>query len=164
LNYLLDAMPESVSAVGGCFLRPGIEDVAFIALRYPGNRLGHIQVSWLDPKKLREIVVVGDKQMLVWDDLASPGPILIYDKGVNRPQTHYADFGQFQLLTREGDLTIPKVKMEEPLRSQGQFFLDAIRKGRLEFNDGPFAIGVQRVLEAITTSLAQNGGAVPVKA
>jgi len=160
-NYLLDATPESASAVGGCFLQPGIEDVAFVSLRYPGNRLAHIQVSWLDPKKLREIVVVGDKQMLVWDDLASPGPIHIYDKGVDRPPD-YQDFGQFHLLTREGDLTIPKVKLEEPLRTQDRYFLDAVRKGRLDFNDGAFAVGVQRVLEAISLSLKQGGGAVPV--
>jgi predicted dehydrogenase len=162
-NYLLDAMPESVSAVGGCFLQPGIDDVAFISLRYPGNRLGHIQVSWLDPKKLREIVVVGDKRMLVWDDLAAPGPIQIYDKGVDRPPD-YEDFGQFHLLTREGDLTIPKVKLEEPLRTQDRFFLEAVRSGRLEFNDGAFAVGVQKVLEAISASLEKGGGVVPVAA
>jgi predicted dehydrogenase len=147
-------MPESVSAVGGCFLQPGIDDVAFISLRYPGNRLGHIQVSWLDPKKLREIVVVGDKRMLVWDDLAAPGPIHIYDKGVDRPPD-YEDFGQFHLLTREG---------EEPLRTQDRFFLEAVRSGRLEYNDGAFAVGVQRVLEAISASLQQGGAAVAVAA
>ena len=162
-NFLLDALPESVSAVGGCFLQPSIEDVAFISLRYPRNRLAHIQVSWLDPKKLREIVVVGDRRMVVWDDLASPGPIHIYDKGVDRPPD-YQDFGQFQLVMREGDLMVPKIRLEEPLKAQGRHFLDSIRRGRLELSDGDFAVGVQRVLEAVTQSLRLGGTSVPVSA
>jgi len=162
-NFLLDALPESVSAVGGCFLQPTIEDVAFISLRYPRNRLANIQVSWLDPKKLREIVVVGDRRMVVWDDLASPGPIHIYDKGVDRPPD-YQDFGQFHLVTREGDLTVPKIRLEEPLKAQARHFLDAIRRGHLELSDGEFAVGVQRVLEAISESLRNGGRSVVLPA
>ena len=158
-NFLFDATPESVSAVGGRFLQPNVEDVAFVSLRYPNNILAHVQVSWLDPKKLREIVVVGDKKMVIWDDLASAGPITIYDKGVDRPQD-YADFGQFQLLMREGDITIPKLKLEEPLKVQNRFFLHSIREGRLTMNDGPFAVDVVRVLEAVQSSLAKGGAPV----
>lgn len=160
-NWLLDAAPESVSAVGGCFLQPKIEDVAFISLRYPDNILANVQVSWLDPKKLREIVVVTEKKMLTWDDLASPGPVTIYDKGIDRPPD-YQDFGQFQLITREGDLTIPKVALQEPLKAQNSFFLEAVRTGHLSFNDGPFTLGVLRTLEAIAESLKQGGAAVSV--
>jgi len=156
-NWILNARPESVSAVGGQFLQESIEDVAFISLRYPNNILGHIQVSWLDPKKLREIVVVGDKMMVIWDELAPAGPITIYDKTVVR-QENYEDFGQFQLLAREGDITIPKVRLEEPLKVQNRFFLKCVGEGRLPMNDGPFAIDVVRVLEAIEKSL-KNGGA-----
>jgi predicted dehydrogenase len=156
-NFILGSQPESVSAVGGRFLQEKIEDVAFISMRYPGNILAHIQVSWLDPKKLREIVVVGDRQMVIWDELPPAGPITIYDKGVDRPQD-YADFGQFQLLMREGDITIPKVRAEEPLKAQNRFFLKCMGEGRLPMNDGPFAVAVVKVLEAIEKSL-QGGGA-----
>lgn len=160
-NFLLESRPESVSAVGGRFLQKGIEDVAFVSLRYPGNVLAHIQVSWLDPKKLREIVVVGDKKMVIWDDLAAAGPITIYDKGVDRPQD-YPDFGQFQLLMREGDITIPRLNLEEPLKVQNRFFLKCIREGRLPMNDGPFAVDVVRALEAIATSLKAGGAPAAV--
>ncbi len=156
-NWVLNSRPESVSAVGGHFLQDGIEDVAFICLRYPKNILGHIQVSWLDPKKLREIVVVGDKKMVIWDELAPAGPITIYDKTVVRHE-NYEDFGQFQLLAREGDITIPKVRVEEPLKVQNRFFLKCLGEGRLPMNDGAFSVDVVRVLEAIEQSL-RNGGA-----
>lgn len=155
-NFVLDSLPESVSAVGGTFLQENIEDVAFISLRYPNGVLANIQVSWLDPKKLREIVVVGDKKMIVWDELASPGPILIYDKGVAR-EPYYDDYGQFHLLAREGDITIPKVKLEEPLKVQNRFFLQAIKDRAIKMNDGDFAVGVVQVLEAVGRSL-KNGG------
>ena len=155
-NWILNARPESVSAVGGQFLQESIEDVAFISLRYPNNVLGHIQVSWLDPKKLREIVVVGDKKMVIWDELAPAGPIAIYDKTVVRHE-NYEDFGQFQLLAREGDITIPKVRLEEPLKVQNRFFLKCVGEGRLPMNDGSFAIDVVKVLEAIEKSLKSGG-------
>jgi predicted dehydrogenase len=131
-------------------------------MRYPGNRLAHIQVSWLDPKKLREIVVVAERQMLVWDDLGSHGPITIYDKGIDRP-SDYTDYGQFQLLTREGDITMPRVKLEEPLKAQNRFFLEAIRSRQLSYNGGVFAVDVLRVLKAIDQSLKSNGILVDVQ-
>jgi predicted dehydrogenase len=160
-NFLLDAVPQSVSAVGGTFLQEHLEDVAFISLRYPNGVLGNIQVSWLDPKKLREIVVVGDKKMIVWDELSSPGPILIYDKGVMR-EPYYDDYGQFHLLTREGDITIPKIPLEEPLKVQNRFFLQCIREGRIKMSDGLFSLGVVRVLEAVSQSIRNGGASVSV--
>lgn len=160
-NFLLGAIPDEVSASGGVFLQRGVEDVAFISLRYPNNVLANIQVSWLDPKKLREIVVVGDKKMIVWDELASPGPILIYDKGVAR-EPYYDDYGQFHLLAREGDITIPKIHLEEPLKIQNRYFLECIHERAIKMSDGRFGRGVVQVLEAITQSMKQGGTPVAV--
>jgi predicted dehydrogenase len=143
------------------YLQKGIEDVAVVSLRYPNNILANVQVSWLDPKKLREIVVVGDRRMVVWDELASPGPIHIYDKGIAK-EPYYDDFGQFHLLAREGDITIPKVPLAEPLKQQNRYFLNCIKDGAIKMNDGGFAIGVVQTLEAVSRSLAQDGASVEV--
>jgi len=118
-------------------------------------------VSWLDPKKLREIVVVGDTKMVVWDELAPAGPISIYDKSVVREQ-YYDDFGHFHLLAREGDLTIPRVPPQEPLKVQNQYFLDAVKAGQLGRSGGAFSVSVVRVLEAIAQSIAQGGAPVEI--
>ena len=160
-NFLLDAEPVTASAVGASFLSPGNEDVAFITLTYPNGVVGAIQVSWLDPKKLREIVVVGDTKMVVWDELAPAGPISIYDKSVVREQ-YYDDFGHFHLLAREGDLTIPRVPPQEPLKVQNQYFLDAVKAGQLGRSGGAFSVSVVRVLEAIAQSIAQGGAPVEI--
>src|SRR2546429_4005635 len=61
-NFLLDSVPEWVSAVGVRALRNRREDVGFISLGYPDNVVGHIHVSWADPNKVREVVVVGSNK------------------------------------------------------------------------------------------------------
>ncbi|MCS6804442.1 MAG: Gfo/Idh/MocA family oxidoreductase [Acidobacteriota bacterium] len=161
LNFLLDAMPIRVSALGQAFLQNGIEDVAFISMQYPNDIIANIHVSWLDPKKVREITIVGDKKMVTWDDLSLSGPVRIYDNQiVSHP--YYHDFGEFQLLTREGNVTIPHVHMEEPLKVQSQYFLSCLRTGRVEVGTAEHSVDVVRVIEAIVESLAAHGRAVDI--
>jgi predicted dehydrogenase len=161
LNFLLDAMPLRVSAVGQAFLQDRIEDVAFVSLLYPDHVLANIHVSWLDPKKVREITIVGDKKMITWDDLSLMGPVSIYDKRVvNHP--YYDDFGEFQLLTREGDVTVPHVHVEEPLKLQSQYFLSCLRAGQIGLCNAREGVDVVRVIEAIAESLAGQGRPVDV--
>ena len=93
-NWLLESSPESVSATGASFLRPGIEDVVFISLKYPNGTLANIQVSWFSPKKVRQITVVGSRKMANWDDMELNMPISIFDKGVNS-DLEYRDYGEF---------------------------------------------------------------------
>lgn len=161
-NFLLGTHPHEVSAVGEAFLQKGIEDLAFISLRYPNDLLARIHVSWLDPRKVREITVVGDKKMLTWDDLSTAGPVHIYDKGVVR-EPFYEDYGHFHLLAREGDITIPRVKLEEPLKNQARYFINAIRKGRADVSDARSGLDVVRVMEAIQRSLQERGAPIEVK-
>jgi predicted dehydrogenase len=160
-NFLLDATPTEVSAVGKSFLQTGVQDVSVITLQYPGNVLASIHVSWLDPKKVREITVVGDRRMALWDDLAALGPIMVFDKGVTKKPREYADFGEFQLLAREGDVTVPKVAPEEPLKAQARAFLEALDDPTAIRSDGRVGADVVKVLEAINASMAQGGA--PVK-
>ncbi len=160
LNFLLGAIPDEVSAIGQDFLQKGVEDLAFITMRYPDGVLCRIHVSWLDPRKVREITIVGDKKMVTFDDLALQGTVHIYDKCVVR-EPFYEDYGQFQLYTREGDITIPRVMLEEPLKNQARYFLSCIQKGKIEVSDGRQGLDVVRVLEAIQKSLRSGG--VPVR-
>jgi predicted dehydrogenase len=161
-NFLLDSIPLEVSAVGASFLQKTIQDVAFITLSYPGNIVANIRASWLDPKKVRQLTVVGDKKMATWNDLAKIGPVIIYDKGVIK-EPYYDDFGEFQLLAREGDITIPKIKMGEPLQSQNAYFLSCLEKGACPLSDGKIGVDVVKVLSAIAQSLALSGQPVPIQ-
>ena len=160
-NFLLDQLPFEVSAVGASFLQESIQDVGFISLKYPDNIVANIRVSWLDPKKVRQITIVGDKKMATWDDLAKIGPVIIYDKGIIK-EPYYNDFGEFQLLAQEGDVVIPKVKMEEPLQAQNRHFLSCLENGIPPISDGTTGVNIVRILSAITESLTLAGQPVAI--
>ncbi len=152
-NWILGAEPESVHATGGVFLQAGVEDVVTLTLRYPRNVLGIIHVSWLDPRKVRQITVVGNRRMATWDDLQPAMPLAIYDKGagLQRPYESYGDFLKLSLW--DGDVRLPKVQSCEPLKVQAEYFLEAVRTGKLDRSDGAFAVGVVKTLEAASRSL-----------
>jgi len=158
--YLLNSIPRKVRAVGRSFFKSSLEDVAFITLDFPNNIMGSIQVSWLDPRKIREVTVVGSKKMVVFDDLSLVEPIRLYDKGIEREKT-YETFGEFQMVLRDGDVTIPKIEMSEPLKAECEHFLDCIRKGRKPLSDGEEGLKVVKVLAAVEKSMKEEG--IPVE-
>ncbi len=162
INYLLDAEPTSVSATGGAFLQEerGVEDVVFASLQYPGGRMAHVHVSWLDPHKTRRLVVVGSKKMAVFDDTSSDQKLVLYDKGVEPPPSAvgYAD----AMRVRKGDILIPALGLQEPLRMACRAFVDAARSGRAAISDGASGAAVVRVLEAGSRSLREAGRRVEI--
>jgi predicted dehydrogenase len=159
-NYWLDAEPVAASAVGGTWINDGIEDAVFATLRYRNGVLVMLHSSWLNPRKSRDITVVGDHSMLTLDDMNLAEPLRIYDKGVTdetfRPA--FVDtFASFRASVREGSITIPKVSLGEPLRSECDHFLDCIRTGGTPMTGARMAVGVVRALEAIERSVRNHG-------
>jgi len=165
LNYILDTTPVSISAQGQCFIQPGVEDIVFAVLNYPENTIAHVHVSWLDPHKMRKITIVGSKMMVVFDDMQAVEKIKIYDKGVipaypeypghsrTDPVVSYDDF--FRI--RTGDVHIPKINMEEPLKLECEHFLDSVINGTPPLSDGVSGLEVVRILAAGEESM-KNGG------
>lgn len=161
-NYLLGATPSTVSATGGFFLQEKVEDIGFLTLTYPKGVVCHIHTSWLNPRKVRQLTIVGDHKMAVWDDMNNLEPIRYYDKGVTAD--HYSTFGEFQMILRDGAIVIPKVKLYEPLLRQDQEFIECLRSRRPPSASGDFGSAVVEVLEAARASLQQNGAVVKVGA
>ncbi len=159
-NFLLGREPLEVSATGHSVLTSGIEDVSFLTLYYPGNIVCHAHTSWLNPRKVRQLTVVGDQRMAVWDDMNNLEPIRYYDKGV--VADHYTSFGEFQLILRDGQITIPKVRMFEPLQRQDADFIDCVRYRRQPVADARCGATVVRVMDAAMESMRQHGRAAPV--
>lgn len=156
--YLLDQMPESVSARGQCCLQPGVEDVVFLNLLFSDGKMSQVHVSWLDPHKERKITLVGNKKMIVFDDTEAVEKLRIYDKGVEQAKefNSYAEF----LTLRNGDIHIPHLQMEEPLKRECQHFVDCIEKDLVPFTDGQDGLRVVRILETAQESLEKGG--VPI--
>jgi predicted dehydrogenase len=153
--HLLGTEPTDVVARGSAFLQGTVEDVVFVDLRFPGGRLAHVHVSWLDPHKLRKFTVVGSGKMAVFDDMEASEKIRIYDKGVDRggQVVSYGD----ALTVRSGDIMIPKISLQEPLRLECQHFVDCVRDHRTPLTDGTSGLQVVRVLAAAQASLDQGG-------
>ena len=166
LSYLLgDRVATSVTAQGVTFLQEGIEDVVFALLRFPEGVTAHVHVSWLDPGKVRRVVVVGSRKMLVYDDLADH-KLAIYDSGIDRvpslgDRMDFDHFDSYQLLRRMGDVVLPRIEMQEPLRVEAAHFLECL-SAQGECLSGPrHACDVVGMLEAGEESLRRDGEAVP---
>ncbi len=162
MNYVLNSRPVSVSAVGQSYIRPGIEDVAFLTLKYPQAALANIHVSWLNPNKIRSTTVVGSKKMLVYDDISSLEKIRIYDKGVTMTP-HYDTFGEFHLSYRYGDIMIPRLDDAEPLKTECQHFVDVIEKGVPSRSDGDHGLDVLLALETAGRSMRERGAEIAIE-
>jgi len=164
LSVILDlvgAIPTRVSATGHAYLQPGIEDVVFVHLEFPGGQIAHIHLSWLDPHKIRRLTLVGASKMAVFDDMEATEKIRIYDKGVRGATAGGMLEYQDALTLRFGDILIPELTMREPLDIECKDFVTAIRDRRPPVASGRDGLRVVQVLEAASHSL--SGGGIPVR-
>src|SRR5205085_5346904 len=159
VQYILDEQPLSVNCQGTAHVTPGVEDVTTLCLNFKKERTAIIQSSWLDPRKVREMTIVGSKRMIVYDDVAPLEKIRIYDARVETPP-RYDTFAEFQYAYHYGDMYVPYVKQEEPLKIECQHFLDCVNQGREPLTSGAKGIELVRILEASSLSLKRGGAPV----
>lgn len=165
VNDWLGGAPVSAAALGGSWINPGIEDAVFATLRYPNEVLVNLHASWLNPKKAREITVVGERRMLTMDDMNMSEPIRIYDKQVTDARTRpgFIDtFASFRASVRDGDITIPKISLGEPLKAECEHFVDCVASGAAPRTGGRDGVAVVRALAAIQRSIQNHGREEPV--
>ena len=148
--HLLDGRPVEVWARGEAYVRPSVEDVVFGYVKFDTGQIGHLHLSWLDPHKMRKMTVVGSTKMAVFDDMEPDRKITIYDKG---PVVHYTG----GVSTHTGDIHIPEISREEPLRIECRAFLEAVRAGHAERAGPDEGLAVVEVLQAMQRSLEQGG-------
>ncbi len=159
--HLIGMEPTDVVARGSDFLQKGVEDVVFVDLKFPGGKLAHVHVSWLDPHKLRKFTVVGTQKMVVFDDMEASEKIKIYDKGVDRAG-EVVSYGD-SLTVRNGDILIPKISLQEPLKLECTHFVDCVRERKRPLTDGLDGLRVVKVLDAAQKSLKAGGAPVAIQ-
>jgi predicted dehydrogenase len=153
--WLGDPEPVSVHRVGMDFIQNGIDDVVFLSIVYPQKIVANIHVSWLDPQKVRKIIIVGSRKMVVYDDVAED-KIAIYDKGIDKKAIlgQNMDFDNprsNQFSYRSGDILMPQVQFTEPLRSEAESFVECIWNGKKPITGIPHARNVVAILEQART-------------
>jgi predicted dehydrogenase len=156
---VIGEQPITVNCSGSANITQGIEDVTTMCLGFAKQQTAIIHSSWLDPRKVREMTIVGSKRMIVYDDLAPLEKIRIFDARVESPP-HYDTFAEFQYAYHYGDMYVPYIKQEEPLKTECQHFLDCIKNGTPSLTDGKQGLELVRILEASTKSLEKGGAPV----
>src|SRR4051812_22780399 len=149
--WLGNSEPLSVMRQGMDYMQKGVDDVVFLSVVYPGKIMANIHVSWLDPQKVRKMIVVGSKKMVVYDDVADD-KIAIYDKGIDRRAVlgENMDFDSQQRAEfnyRSGDILLPQVKFTEPLRAEAEHYLDCVQNGGTPLTGVAHARTVVGILE-----------------
>ncbi len=152
LRYILGMDPISVRASGTDSIMKGKHDLAYVYLQFPNNVVAHMHVSWLDPRKVRHITIVGSQKMVVYDDIEPLEKIKIYDKGVDKlPYTN--SYGDFQLSYRYGDVVAPHIPFTEPLRMECKDFVESCINHTEPVASGWDGLKVVEVLEMAEAAL-----------
>jgi predicted dehydrogenase len=159
IQHIMGEPPIAVNCRGCAHITSGVEDVTMICMSFSKQRTAMIHNSWLDPRKIREMTIVGSKRMIVYDDVAPLEKIRVFDARVETPP-HYDTFAEFQYAYHYGDVYVPYVKQEEPLRSECQHFLDCIKNGATPLSGGKKGLELVRILEASSKSLRMGGAPV----
>jgi len=159
IQHVMGEQPVAVNCRGSAHITPGVEDVTTMCLSFRRQQTAVVQSSWLDPRKVREMTIVGSQRMIVYDDVAPLEKIRIFDARVERPP-HYDTFAEFHYAYHYGDVYAPYIKQEEPLKVECQHFLDSIRNGTAPLSDGRQGMQLVQILEASSESLRRGGGPV----
>lgn len=164
MDYLIERQPLGLSALGSCHIEPGIENIAYMVMKFDDDFIAHFHFNWLAPVKIRRTLIAGSRKMILYDDIEPTEKVRVYDKGVtaNRTSDREADY-QTLISYRTGDVWAPKLDATEALRYVVAEFLDSIRNGRKPLTDGEAGLRVVRILEAAQQSIKQGGHFQPLR-
>ena len=155
LLYLLDEPVVQVAASARSIFCDGVPEVAFLTLTFASGVTANVQISWLAPRKVREMVIVGSQRMVQYDDTANDESIRVFDRGMEFKEP--ANFGEHNLSYRSGDIVIPRVDASEPLGLELEDFASAILTGSTPRSHAKLGLEIVKVIEAAEYSLRRNG-------
>ncbi len=159
INFLIGKKPESLSAHGIKHPQDSKESLAYLTIRYPGNLLAHVNVSWFSPVKLRTMLITGSKKMIVYDHIHPSEKVKIYDYGVKINNLRGSAFNPSY---RSGDVWIPKIDSKEGLEEVCQHFLESVINKKRPKTSGVEGLEVVKLLEAADKSLESHGVEVKI--
>ncbi|HEX3042673.1 MAG TPA: Gfo/Idh/MocA family oxidoreductase [Solirubrobacterales bacterium] len=162
LLHWLDKPLLEVSATGRSVFQEGVHETAFLTLRFEGGTQANVQLSWLAPRKMRQMVVVGSRRMVQYEDTAADDSVRIYDRGLDFAEPP-ANFGEYRLTYRTGDMVAPRVPALEPLGQELKDWASAIRQGTTPVSNAHLGLEIVLCLEALEESLQNRGKPVAVR-
>jgi predicted dehydrogenase len=163
LLYWLEQPIVEVAASGSSVLKQDVPETAFMTLTFASGQAANVQISWLAPRKVRQTIVVGSKRMVQYDDTASDEPVRVYDRGMDILPPTPANFGEHQLIYRTGDVVIPRVEPQEPLKLELEDFANSIRTGEEPRSSLGLGLEIVSAVELIKASMLRSGAPVALE-
>ena len=160
LLYWLEQPIVEVAATARSIFQAEIPETAFITLTFAGGAQANVQISWLAPRKVREMTIVGSRRMVQYDDTLTDEPVRVYDRGMEFSTP--ANFGEYQLTYRTGDMVVPRVEAAEPLSLELQDFASAILTGSEPRSNAQLGLQIVAAMEAAEISLRRRGEPIEI--
>jgi UDP-2-acetamido-3-amino-2,3-dideoxy-glucuronate N-acetyltransferase len=151
---LMGEQPVQATATGGAYVQPNIADVTVSNMLFANGTRAHVFVSWLHPYKEQRLVVLGSKQMVVFEDSRPDHKLMLWDKHIEWKN------GIIDASKPEG--TPVEFSPEEPLGLECKHFLECVAERREPLTPGEEGVRVLHVLQACQKSLQMNGEPVQV--
>lgn len=155
VNFILDEQPIAVQATGISHTNNGLENIAYLTLHYQSNILVHFNCSWTSPVKIRQMLIGGDKKMVVYNDMNPAERVKVYDTGYDIK----SDEDRTKLLVdyRTGDIFTPHLNNTEALFAMADDFITSIHNKTTPISDSSIGLTVVKILETADQSLQSNG-------
>jgi predicted dehydrogenase len=165
LLYWLGRPVTHIAVAGQSIFQDGVPETAFLTVTFAGGTTANVQISWLAPRKMRQMVVVGSRRMVQYEDTSSDESVRIYDRGLDVSIAEApASFGEYQLTYRSGDIVVPRIEAAEPLGLELADFANAIHTGEEPRSSSRLGLEIVRALEAAHLSMARCGDPVELRA
>ncbi|HTA15570.1 MAG TPA: Gfo/Idh/MocA family oxidoreductase [Solirubrobacteraceae bacterium] len=162
LLYWLDKPVTQIAVAGQSIFRQGVPETAFLTVTFAGGTTANVQISWLAPRKMRQMVVVGSKRMVQYEDTSADESVRVYDRGLDVSMAEApATFGEYQLTYRSGDIVTPRIEAAEPLGLELADFANSIHTGEEPRSNSRLGLEIVRALEAAHLSMDRLGD--PIK-
>ena len=159
LLHTLERFPRTVQATANARVNRSVNDLANIELDFGDHLAAHITVSWLDPRKIREMTFVGDRKMLVYDNVVPSGKIRIFDRGIEASHDDESPM-RAEYSYRYGDTRMPTINETEPLLVECQHFVDCCQLGKTPLSDAGSGAAVTAIIDAAQQSIRGGGRVV----
>ena len=160
LDYWCGQDAIAVNAVGAAHGGQPHADVAYLAVHYRSSFLAHVHANWLSPTKVRQIILGGEKRMLVYDDMENSEKIKVYDRGIDVETDE--DFYHALVQYRMGDMWAPRLELPEAMSVEVRHFVRCCRGEEEPITGGAAGLRVVQVLEAASKSISMGGAPVPI--
>ena len=148
--YLLKNKPKISYVKTYNFLKKNLFDISSIGLDFKKTKV-EIRSSWLNPEKIRKIIIIGEKKMLQFDEMEPVNKIKIYNKYASYPdiKSFKKSFFTPKANIYLGKTYVPKIKFKSPLKEELKHFFYSVKKNKNPVTSGSYALKVLQLLEKI---------------